>query len=194
MARDYYESLHEAETRCVLCLLQLLLRAKPWFVLFLFFKQNKTEDCQELGLVCTKKDFSHVFLHCHYSCVAGLTAHIHQRCCSGRWPPARAQQLLEGGWKHGRTPYTIGWKWMGMLSHLNLAPRISLLSLGLYVIVSVGSSVLSPRTQSDCMVTIILCLYGKPFIRGSQSNLPARAGTTSHCACEISEGWNRLTA
>jgi len=44
MAGDYYESLHEAETRCVLCLFQLLVKAKPWFVLFLFSKQNKTED------------------------------------------------------------------------------------------------------------------------------------------------------
>lgn len=43
MARDHYESLREAETRCVLSSLQILLKAKPWIVLVLFFKQNRID-------------------------------------------------------------------------------------------------------------------------------------------------------
>lgn len=42
MAKDYYESLREAESRCVLGSLQPLLRAKPCFV-FRFFKQQRTD-------------------------------------------------------------------------------------------------------------------------------------------------------
>lgn len=40
VAGDHHESPSKAETRYVLCLLQLLLRANPCFAL----------DCQELGL------------------------------------------------------------------------------------------------------------------------------------------------
>lgn len=43
MARDHYESLREAETRCVFSSLQILLRAKPWIVLVLLFKQNRID-------------------------------------------------------------------------------------------------------------------------------------------------------
>lgn len=73
IAGDNYESLREAETRCVFSSFQILLRAKPWLVLVLFFKQNRIDR------ISSVTRFSDVFLHCCCRCVAGLGAHTHRQ-------------------------------------------------------------------------------------------------------------------
>lgn len=92
MAGDHYESLREAETRCVFSSLQILLRAKPWLVLVLFFKQNRIDR------ISSVTRFSDVFLHCCCDVWLGweLTPTDSDHSSSQKWRKIWKEPLCDG--------------------------------------------------------------------------------------------------